>query len=125
MSDTYILDGQQPVACDLMTWARWFERARRHVAVDPLNNGRVSTVFLGLDHRFGDEGPPILFETMVFGGVLDGEMRRYSTWEEAAHGHIAVLDFARKRAGYSRSHWRKIIREQELNHVRARPLRLE
>lgn len=47
---------------------------------------RVSTVFLGLDHRFGD-GPPLLFETMAFVGHDDVGMERYSTWQEAEEGH--------------------------------------
>jgi hypothetical protein len=49
---------------------------------------RVSTVFLGIDHAW--EGPPLLFETMVFGGPLDEEMERYSTWEEAERGHAVM-----------------------------------
>jgi len=31
----YILDGRTPVPeADLLTWGRWFERAKRHVAQD-------------------------------------------------------------------------------------------
>ena len=48
-------------------------------------------VFLGLDHQYG-EGPPVLFETMVFGGELDQEQVRYHTWEEAAAGHAAMVE---------------------------------
>lgn len=51
----------------------------------------VSTVFLGLDHQYGD-GPPLLFETMVFGGPLDHEMNRYSTWNEAEKGHQEMVE---------------------------------
>jgi hypothetical protein len=47
---------------------------------------RVSTVWLGLDHHFGD-GPPIIFETMVFGGVDDQAQERYCTEAEAIVGH--------------------------------------
>ena len=47
-------------------------------------------VFLGLDHSFGS-GPPLLFETMVFGGPLDEEMDRYTTWDEAEAGHKAMV----------------------------------
>ena len=32
----------------------------------------ISTVFLGIDHNFNLEGPPLLFETMIFGGIKDG-----------------------------------------------------
>ena len=52
----------------------------------------VSTVFLGLDHSFSNEGPPLLFETMVFGGVCDENMRRYATWDEAVAGHEEMID---------------------------------
>lgn len=51
----------------------------------------VSTVFLGLDHRFG-QGEPLVFETMVFGGPLDQEQERYSTWDEAEAGHKAMVE---------------------------------
>jgi|SRR6185503_9265685 len=85
------LDGKQPVrVADTLEWARWFEDFEgRRVACDEIGDVRVSTVFLGLDHQYGD-GPPLLFETMVFGGPLDGEMDRYSTWDEAAAGHVAM-----------------------------------
>lgn len=55
---------------------------------------RVSTVFLGLDHQFDDDGPPLLFETMIFGGKHDGYQERYSTWEEAEAGHKIALAIA-------------------------------
>lgn len=32
------------------------------------NGVLVSTVWRGLDHRFGDDSPPLIFETMVFAG---------------------------------------------------------
>jgi hypothetical protein len=101
MSDKYILDGHEPIPCDdLLTWARWYEVAKRHVAHDKVTPEiRVSTVFLGLEHNFGKPGPPILFETMVFGGPLDGEQERYCTWDEAEKGHAAMLEKVRARAG--------------------------
>jgi hypothetical protein len=93
MSDKYILDGRNPVkADDLLAWGKWMQSANRKVAYDvPFPGIRVSTVFLGLDHAFGGIGP-ILFETMVFGGPLDQEQERYSTWEEAEAGHAAILE---------------------------------
>jgi hypothetical protein len=91
MSDKYTLMGKTPVpATDLIEWARWLETADRTVRQDQIGEVKVSTVFLGLDHNWSD-GPPILFETMVFGGEHDGECERYSTWEEAEAGHVAVL----------------------------------
>jgi len=99
MNDKFVLNGKEPVPCaDLMEWARWFETAERHVRKDKLSNGiLVSTVFLGLDHSFG-EGPPLLFETMIFGADQgdDEYQERYSTWIEAMAGHLKALRFAKK-----------------------------
>lgn len=50
----------------------------------------VSTVWLGLDHSFGDTGP-LIFETMVFGGRFDGECERYETEEDAVEGHDRMV----------------------------------
>ena len=99
MGDHYILgeDGKTPVHVDLMEWAEWFETADRRVAATEIgvvgddDANRVSTVFLGLDHSF-ETGPPLLFETMVFGGPMDQEMDRYTTWEEAEAGHLAMVN---------------------------------
>jgi hypothetical protein len=113
----YILEGHTPVPVeddDKLAWARWFENADRHVAEDRFGAYRVSTIFLGLDHRFGsitglEDSPPILFETMVFGRkrwlVLFGRLRaintslfqrRYFTWEQAERGHRLVADRLRR-----------------------------
>lgn len=60
-------------------------------AADPGTAYSVSTVWLGLDHRFGD-GPPLIFETMVFATSTRDELtRRYSTEQEAREGHAEVV----------------------------------
>jgi hypothetical protein len=94
-SEHYILKGHKAVPADLMTWARWLETTSRRVAETKVGAARVSTVFLGLDHSFGD-GPPLLFETMVFGGPLDDEMERYTTWDEAEQGHARMVERVRE-----------------------------
>lgn len=88
MNDEYILDGHEPVLSnDLIAYAKWFKAADRHVGKTQISDDiEISTVFLGLNHNYG-AGIPILFETMVFGGILDGELERYATWEEAEEGH--------------------------------------
>jgi hypothetical protein len=87
MNGQYILDGHNPIPVDdLLQWGQWLETADRVVGKDEIGDATVSTVFLGLDHSFGF-GPPMLFETMIFGGPHDQEMERYSTWEEAEAGH--------------------------------------
>lgn len=64
-------------------------RGRRTVTFTESNGVKVSTVFLGLDHSWGD-GPPLLFETMEFGGPRDGDCDRCSTWDEAEAQHAAM-----------------------------------
>ncbi len=98
MIDHYILDGHKAIKADLMTWARWFEKAGadRIVAKTDIAHVNVSTVFLGLDHQYG-EGPPHIFETMIFGGPEDGWTERCETWEQAEEMHrraIAVAEAA-------------------------------
>ena len=65
----YMLDetGEQPILCsDYVLWESWFENVdNRQVASKQIGEKMVSTVFLGIDHGYG--GPPILWETMVFG----------------------------------------------------------
>lgn len=67
----YILDaaGRPMPEPDLLKWARWFEEHgnERIVARTTVGECWVSTIFLALNHRW-DEGPPILWETMVFRG---------------------------------------------------------
>ena len=98
MTRTYILDGRNPIPCaDFMTGARWFQTSDRHVAKTDFGDVRVSTVFLGFDRSFG-QGPPLLFETMIFGGPFDQDkyQERCSTWEEAEAQHAEAVEVARQ-----------------------------
>jgi hypothetical protein len=83
----YILEGQTPVACDNWSeWGNFMESGDRFLFKTGNEDIEVSTVFLGSDHNYW-EGPPILFETMVFGGEYNNQQERYYTWEEAEAGH--------------------------------------
>lgn len=90
MSDKYILENGELKPVDLMTWAKWFETANRSIAYDEVNGVRVSTVFLGIDHNFFG-GPPLLFETTIFGGRHDERTRRCSTLSQAKEMHRKAL----------------------------------
>lgn len=94
----YILNSDgDPVEADLLTWAQWLENADRVVAFDKLDRADISTVFLGIDHRFGD-GPPLLYETMIFGGAHEGHQCRYSTRDEALLGHSEAVKMVKESA---------------------------
>lgn len=96
--DGYVLHGKFAVQVDTDEWARWFEKNRRTRCVRQSDVGayRVSTMFLGLDHRFGDSGPPLIYETMVFGGPLDQHCWRDSTWWGAEARHDAICRIVKK-----------------------------
>lgn len=75
----------------LMEWARAFEKNENKIVLqEKIGNVMISTVWLGLDHQFG-HGPPLIFETMIFGGDHDEEQWRYSTEAEAMDGHRAAV----------------------------------
>jgi hypothetical protein len=92
MIQKYILDADgQPEPCDdIIEWGLWMRSEKRVIGHDMIGSVLVSTVFLGIDHYFGDsalEHVPILFETMVFGGEHDQYCRRYATKTKAISGH--------------------------------------
>lgn len=73
------------------------DQEMRRVAVDFLpdpDGGKdimVSTVLLVLDHSFTTDGPPLIFETMVFGGEHNEYQERYATREQAEAGHAVAV----------------------------------
>jgi hypothetical protein len=98
----YTLVNHQPVAIEsMMKWTDEMMRRRwlaKHSAVDPwrvaetiIGGVRISTVFIGLDHRLFGDGPPVLFETMIFGGKLDEFQDRCCTWDEAEAMHAEAV----------------------------------
>ena len=103
MSDLYIFDdsGRPVREPDITKWGVFLkDRKRRRVAADVLTiNGeevRVSTVFLGMDHAW-DGGPPVLWETMVFGGKLSEEQDRCAGNREQAEAmHARMLERVRQ-----------------------------
>jgi len=83
MNDWYNLEGDTPVRVPPEE-VNWDDRWQ---LVTEIGDSSVSTVFVSLDHGFGD-GPPVLFETLIFGGPLADEGERYSTKAEAEAGHV-------------------------------------
>jgi hypothetical protein len=63
---------------------------QRIVGLTAVGEVKVSTVLLVIDHGHG-AGPPLIFETLVFGGDRDGEMDRYHTLTEAQLGHLEMV----------------------------------
>ena len=94
----YKLVGRDAVPVTEADWAKSFGQ-NRQLALDvfePLLGKpvEVSTVFLGLDHNFGD-GPPVLFETMTFGEGPSWQ-DRCSTYDEAEVMHANMCSRVRE-----------------------------
>jgi hypothetical protein len=94
MGRWYALEGKVVVEADSPWHFEFMTLDERRVARTELDGADVSTVFLGLDHGYGG-GPPLVFETLVFGGPMDGECHRYSTWEQAEVGHKAMVQLVK------------------------------
>lgn len=99
----YILDGHDVVpVSDIREWGLWFETHYddRIVASNEVDGLLISTVFLGLDHSFGD-GKPLLFETMIFNQNSEHPWRelamdRYSDWIDAEEGHAIAVRYVKE-----------------------------
>jgi hypothetical protein len=116
----YILIGRRVLAASLMEWARFFERFDRRIAKSKIHGVEVSTVFLGLDHNWSGQGPPIVFETMVFGGELDEEMWRYATYAEAEAGHLAACELVRRAGRKPTAAQRRAVTRAKLAELRTK-----
>jgi hypothetical protein len=104
-------ENHTPVACETIEeYAAWGEEWMRsgqgfppHVDWTPFkatpdgtDDHYVSTVFLTSPAGAGFVKEPLFFETMVFGGPLNGLQCRYATWDEAAAGHQRLCDEIRR-----------------------------
>ena len=91
MGRYYVLQGSEVVEePDYAKWSAWYEDSYekvRHVASTRLQGVTVSTVFLAMNMTLSKADPPLLFETKVEGGWMDGEGERYPTLEQARAGH--------------------------------------
>lgn len=86
----YKLEGKIPVPCSIEEADRARESFDKVAeTIDDDSGTRVSTIFLRLDHNFTEEGPPVLFETMVFlkEEWIEQDCMRCCTWEEAEQQH--------------------------------------
>jgi hypothetical protein len=86
----YDMDGNPTTIGDWAARTDGFEETFR-VAKDTVGEADVSTVLLGLDHSHGS-GPPLIFESMIFGGDHDCAQWRYATREAAEDGHRRIVE---------------------------------
>jgi hypothetical protein len=92
----YVLDdrGKPKLTTDVQEWREFFvpERgAAWRVALDEVGEATISTIFIGVDQNYFNFGSPMLWETRVSGGQLDGEVVRYAGLASAKKGHVDTV----------------------------------
>jgi hypothetical protein len=83
---------------DHTVWSEWFENRYREVAdIDRTDttHSTVRTRFLAVNLTLAHDQPPLLFETSVEGGWLDGQGEKFSTVEQARAGHQSWVEKVR------------------------------
>ncbi len=101
---TYKLDeNKNAIPCSTEEWGEQIqymkENHTKHVADENIDGKRISTIWMGLDHQWHDNGPPLLYETMVFDEADKGYdiyCTRYSTWQEAEEGHKKAVKWVKE-----------------------------
>lgn len=98
---TYLLDeNKNAIPCTTEKWSEQREEMSKnntkHVAEETIGDYWVSTVWLGLDHQWLDDGPPLIYETMVFDtDHHEIYCSRSSTWFEAEEGHREAVEWVK------------------------------
>jgi hypothetical protein len=98
----YVLDDDKRVrrAKTFAEYCEGFERHRVVAQTTAAPGVEVSTIFLGIDSAGSfRRGPPLVFETMIFGGALDRHQWRHATYDEALAGHKDAVASARRASG--------------------------
>jgi hypothetical protein len=93
MGRYYILrDNQVIEEQDHSVWSEWFESTYQDVAdiaQTETAHSNVVTRFLAVNLTLAQDQPPLLFETKVTGGWLEGQGEKYASIEDARTGHDA------------------------------------
>lgn len=100
-SEFYKLDeNKNAIPCSAKEWG-WQRQVMtrtntKHVAEEQIGDFWISTVWLGINHQYGN-GKPLIFETMVFKNEsgIDAYCDRYSTWKEAEEGHKRAVEWVK------------------------------
>lgn len=80
---------------DVIEWAKWFENFKeRQIEQTIIGDVSISTVFLGINHSFYDDGE-LWFETMIFGGPHDGYEDRSATYNGALEMHERAVNIVK------------------------------
>lgn len=93
-------DDQPVLELDRQAWADWIvdpaHRAALHVAVNDTPLSRISTMFVGFEDDESQGPEPLVWETRVDHGPLDGLRERYPDRAQAHLGHHLIVTRVRE-----------------------------
>lgn len=99
MGRYYILrDGKLVEESNHSAWLEWVENDYPNVsclARTQTASATVVTRFLAVNLTLADDHAPLLFETRVTGGWLDGQREKFTTPDAARAGHLSWVDRVR------------------------------
>lgn len=114
----------QPITYEQYASLKYESDEYRRIGSDKIGPSWVSTVWLGFDHGWMPDRPPILFETMIFDGPWDGQVWRYYTEKEARAGHALVVELIRRKRlktpGQEHHGWVKHMRDERRREMKQR-----
>lgn len=92
----YILKYKKPIKATIEEYSKWINKNPKQKVVkqELINDCKISTVFLGLDHSW-ESDIPVLWETMIFGGKEDMYQDRYASYKEALIGHEKAVNLVK------------------------------
>jgi hypothetical protein len=90
----YCNDGRvEPI--DGSEWLQWCEETnggKGYLLGSGSAELSVDTIFLGIDRQLRSDGPPLLFETIIVGGLYNGRAWLSATYDEAKQRHQEACD---------------------------------
>ena len=92
----WIFDEQgEPKAVGIFEYIRWARNNSNALRKDAVGRVEISTVLLMVSSSMFEQ-PPLIFETMIFGGEHDQYQYRYATKAEAIAGHERAVQLVRE-----------------------------
>jgi hypothetical protein len=89
MGSYFVLKGKVLVSVSIVEWAKWIDSKQNVICQTQVGALRVSTTCLGFNH--GGAGVPLYYETMVFPTEAGERQWRYTTYDQALAGHMAIV----------------------------------
>ncbi len=76
-----------PVPCSAEEWEKHNADMSRRIGHDVIARVMISTIFMGINTQADEDGPPLLYETLIFDPATGRREESYATATQAREGH--------------------------------------